>query len=196
MKYIAICGTVGSGKTTLLRRLLAHFGPRAAFYEERPQDNPYIHEYYSDSRRWSFHSQVTFLSLYFDDPKWKNADEAEFFFFDRAVLENLVIAEYRRDQGDLSEDEFAVLCKLAKGIEALMPRIDKYVYLDCSVQTVLSHMRKRGRDYEDELDLMYVYELKALYDKWAQTLPPERTLRVDMDRGEYDLNEIIAFLEQ
>ena len=43
-----------------------------------------------------------------------------------------------------------------------MPRIDKYVYLDCSVQTVLSHMRKRGRDYEDELDLMYVYELKAL----------------------------------
>ena len=95
----------------------------------------------------------------------------------------------------MSEDEFAVLCKLARGIESLMPRIDKYVYLDCSVQTVLSHMRKRGRDYEDELDLMYVYELKALYDKWAQTLPPERTLRVDMDRGEYDLNEIIAFLE-
>ena len=126
----------------------------------------------------------------------RRPDEAEFFFFDRAFLENLVIAEYRRDQGDLSEDEFAVLCKLAKGIEALMPRIDKYVYLDCSVQTVLSHMRKRGRDYEDELDLMYVYELKALYDKWAQTLPPERTLRVDMDRGEYDLNEIIAFLEQ
>ncbi len=185
---------VGSGKTTLLRRLLAHFGPRAAFHEERPQDNPYIHEYYSDSKRWSFHSQVTFLSLYFDDPKWKRI-EAEFFFFDRAFLENMVIAEYRRDQGDLSEDEFAVLCKLARGIEALMPRIDKYVYLDCSVQTVLSHMRKRGRDYEDELDLMYVYELKALYDKWAQTLPPERTLRVDMDRGEYDLNEIIAFLE-
>lgn len=195
MQYIAICGTVGSGKTTLLRRLLAYFGPRAAFHEERPQDNPYIHEYYSDSKRWSFHSQVTFLSLYFDDPKWKNKSEAEFFFFDRAFLENLVIAEYRRDQGDLSEDEFAVLCKLAQGIASLMPRIDKYVYLDCSVQTVLSHMRKRGRDYEDELDLMYVYELKALYDKWAQTLPPERTLRVDMDRGEYDLNEIIAFLE-
>ena len=55
MQYIAIFGTVGSGKTTLLRRLLAHFGPRAAFHEERPQDNPYIHDYYSDSKRWSFH---------------------------------------------------------------------------------------------------------------------------------------------
>ena len=72
MKYIAICGTVGAGKTTLLQRLTAYFGPRAAFHEERPQDNPYINEYYSDSRRWSFHSQVSFLSLYFDDETIKN----------------------------------------------------------------------------------------------------------------------------
>lgn len=195
MRYIAICGTVGSGKTTLLRRLLARLGPRAAFHEERPQDNPYIRDYYSDSKRWSFHSQVTFLSLYFDDPKWRNRDEAEFFFFDRAFLENLVIAEYRRDQGDLSEDEYAVLCKLANGIAALMPPVDRYLYLDCSVQTVLSHMRRRGREYEDDLDLMYVYELKALYDKWVLTLPPERTLRIDMDRDGADLDEIIKFIE-
>ena len=84
MKYIAICGTVGAGKTTLLGRLIDRLGPRAAFHEERPQDNPYINDYYSDSKRWSFHSQVSFLSLYFDDPKWKNESEAEFFFFDRA----------------------------------------------------------------------------------------------------------------
>ena len=195
MQYIAICGTVGSGKTTLLRRLLARLGERAAFHEERPQDNPYINDYYSDSKRWSFHSQVTFLSLYFDDPKWQAGGAADFFFFDRAFLENLVIAEYRRDQGDLSADEYAVLCKLAGGIAALMPPIDKYLYLDCSVQTVLRHMRERGREYEDALDLMYVYELKALYDKWVQTLPPERTLRIDMDRGDYDLEEIVKFIE-
>ena len=71
MKYIAICGTVGVGKTTLLGRLIDRLGPRAAFHEERPQDNPYINDYYSDSKRWSFHSQVSFLSLYFDDPAWR-----------------------------------------------------------------------------------------------------------------------------
>ena len=38
-------------------------------------------------------------------------------------------------------------------------------------------------------------ELKKLYDKWAQTLPPERTLRIDMDSGEYDLERIVRFLE-
>ena len=42
---------------------------------------------------------------------------------------------------------------------------------------------------------MYVYELKALYDEWAKTLPPERTLIVHMDDGEYDLEKIVKFIE-
>ena len=119
----------------------------------------------------------------------------EFFFFDRAFLENLVIAKYRLNQQDLTQDEFGILCKLAHGIASLMPPVDKYLYLDCSVSTIIEHMRQRGREYEDDLDLMYVYELKELYDEWAKTLPPERTLRINMDGGEYDLNEIVRFLE-
>ena len=139
---------------------------------------------------------MSFLSLYFDDETWRpEVGNTEFFFFDRAFLENLVIAEYRRNQQDLTQDEYATLCKLANGIASLMPEIDKYLYLDCSVSTIIEHMHQRGRDYEDDLDLMYVYELKELYDKWAQTLPPERTLRIDMDSGEYDLAQIVRFLE-
>lgn len=197
MKYIAICGTVGSGKTTLLRRLVVRLGERASFHEERPQDNPYITDYYADSKRWSFHSQVTFLSLYFDDPKWRGgADETEFFFFDRSFLENLVIAKYRLQQQDLTPDEFAILQKLATGIDSLMPKIDKYIYLDCSVGTILEHMRGRGREYEDDLDLMYIVDLKKLYDEWFATLPPEQTLVINMDGGNYDLEQIVRFLEE
>ena len=158
MKYIAICGTVGSGKTTMLGKLLDYFGARASFHEERPQDNPFICDYYADSKRWTFHAQVSFLSLYFDDPAWKPGNgETELFFFDRCFLENLLIARYRLDQGDLTQAEFDVLEKLATGIGSLMPKIDKYIYLDCSIQTNLEHMRARGRDYEDNLDLRYVY---------------------------------------
>ena len=196
MKYIAICGTVGSGKTTLLERLTQRLGSRAAFHEERPQDNPYITDYYADTKRWTFHAQVSFLSLYFTQPKWRDPATAELFFYDRCFLENLVIARYRLDQGDLTQAEFDVLEKLAMGIGTLMPKIDKYVYLDCSIQTILEHMRKRGREYEDNLDLMYVYELKSLYDKWRLTLPEDRTLTVNMDGGEYDLDKIVEFIEQ
>lgn len=194
MKYIAISGTVGAGKTTLMRRLVYALGDRAAFHEERPDENPYISEYYADAKRWSFHSQVTFLSQYFDD-YLPPQTEREFYLYDRSFLENLIIARYRLDQGDLTRAEYDILCKLAQGIAALLPPIDKYIYLSCSPLTIEDHMLTRGREYEEDLDLFYVYEVKKLYDDWFRTLPPEKTLVVDMDKG-YELNDILRFLEE
>lgn len=193
LQYIAISGTVGSGKTTLLNRLLERLGDRADFHRERPEDNPYITDYYADSQRWSFHSQVAFLSLYFDDPRWRGSHR-EFFFFDRSFRENLIIARYRRDQQDLTEEEYRILCRLGDGIADLMPPIDKYIYLDCSSYVISEHMKARGRDYEEDLDMFYIFELKRLYDEWKETLPKEKTLVVNMDE-EYDLEAIVRFIE-
>lgn len=193
MKYIAISGTVGAGKTTLLKKLIEKLGDRASFHEERPDENPYISDYYADSKRWSFHSQVTFLSQYFDDFLAKQSDK-DFYIFDRSVEENLIIAKYRLDQGDLTEEEFAILCKLGYGISSLMPPIDKYIYLDCSPYTIEDHMLTRGREYEEDLDLFYVFEVKRLYDAWQSKLPKEKTMVVDMDKG-YDLEDILRYIE-
>ena len=193
MKYVAISGTVGAGKTTLLHKLIRALGPRAAWHEERPDENPYITDYYADTKRWTFHSQVTFLSQYFDDHLPPDADR-EFYLYDRSFLENLIIARYRLDQGDLTREEYDVLCKLGNGVASLLPPIDKYIYLSCSPLTIERHMLERGRAYEENLDLFYVYEVKKLYDAWFSTLPPEKTLVVNMDEG-YDLADILRFIE-
>lgn len=194
MQYVAISGTVGAGKTTLLRRLIERLGARAAFHEERPDENPYINIYYADTRRWSFHSQAAFLTQYFDDFLFpEQAAGKDFYFFDRAVTENLIIAKYRLNQGDLDETEYAMLEKLANGISSLMPPIDKYIYLDIPPRIIEDHMLSRGREYEDGLDLFYIYEVKKLYDEWAQTLPKDKTLVLDMTE-EYDLDAILRFL--
>ena len=42
---------------------------------------------------------------------------------------------------------------------------------------------------------MYVDELKEIYDDCGKTLPPDRTLRISMDGGEYDLEQIVRCLE-
>lgn len=193
MKYIAISGTVGAGKTTLLKKLLEQLGSRAAFHEERPDENPYISDYYADSKRWSFHSQITFLSQYFDDFQTQQCDK-DFYIFDRSVEENLIIAKYRLDQGDLTQEEYDIICKLGKGIGSLMPPIDKFIYLDCSAYTIEDHMLARGREYEENLDLFYVFEVKRLYDAWRSSLPDEKTLTVDMDKG-YRIEDILEFIE-
>ena len=193
MKYISISGAVAAGKTTLLNRLLERLGDRAQAHEERPQDNPFIREYYSDSKRWSFHSQMTFLALYFDDESWKGG-ASDFYFFDRCLIENLVLARYRLNEGDLTEAEYAVIEKMAQGIDRMMPQMDKYIYLRCSSDLLTQRLRERGRDYESALQRSYAEKLKALYDAWAETLPQDKVLVVDEDAG-VDLEEILRFIE-
>lgn len=193
MKQISISGAVAAGKTTLLKALMERLGDRAMSHEERPQDNPFIRAYYADASRWSFHSQMTFLALYFDDKSWRG-DGAEFYFFDRCLVENLVIAKYRQQVGDLTGDEYAVIAKMAEGIASLMPPIDKYIYLKCSVPLLVKRLRERGRDYEGALGVDYATRLKALYDAWVETLPEDKVFVVDEDAG-VDIDAIIRFIE-
>lgn len=192
MQYIAISGAVAAGKSTLLEALKTQLGDRALVHTERPQDNPFISEYYSDSARWSFHSQMTFLALYFDDAAWQSEDR-DFYLFDRCLIENLVIARYRLQAGDLTETEYAIIEKMAQGIDKLMPPIDKYIYLRCSVPLLLSRLRERGREYESELGRAYAEQQKALYDAWAAALPPEKVLVIDVDAG-IDMDAILRFI--
>lgn len=193
MKQISISGAVAAGKTTLLKALMARLGDRAMSHEERPQDNPFIRAYYEDASRWSFHSQMTFLALYFDDESWRNGDK-EFYFFDRCLVENLVIAQYRQQVGDLTADEYAIIEKMAQGIASLMPPIEKYIYLKCSVPLLVKRLRERGRDYEGALGIDYATKLKALYDQWLTTLPQDKVFIVDEDEG-VDLEAIVKFIE-
>jgi len=193
MKYISISGCVASGKTTLLNRLSEILGSRAASHEERPQNNPFIREYYADSCRWSFHSQMTFLALYFDDHICTDCGH-DFYLYDRCLIENLVLAKYRLNEGHLTRDEYSVIEKMAKGIEKLMPPIDKYVYLRCSVDLLTQRLRERGRDYEGQLGRDYAQKLTALYEEWLKTLPPEKVFIVDEDKG-VDIEAVLRFIQ-
>ena len=192
MIRVSISGPVAAGKTTLLCTLLRTLGERARAHEEQPERNPFIRRYYENSARWSFHSQAAFLSMYLENSDWLSED-CDFYFFDRCLIENLVIARYRLEQGDLNQDEFDVLSRMARGMERLMPPIDRYLYITCSPQLLLAHMRNRGRDYEAGLGLSYCRQMNRLYDTWFATLPPEKTLFLSADEG-ISVPRILDFL--
>jgi len=193
MKYISISGAVAAGKTTLLNTLMEHYGERAVFHEEQPELNPFIEQYYADPVHWSFHSQVTFLTLYFENTNWLNADH-DLFFFDRCLIENLVIARYRLEAGHLTQDEYNIIEKLAFGIHQLMPTIDKYIYLRCSVPLLMDRLKERGREYESDLTKAFTEHQKALYDQWAAALPADKLLILDEDEG-FDIQQVYDFIE-
>ena len=193
MQYISISGPVASGKTTLLRMILSRIGDRSKAHEECPEDNSFLRAACSDPRRWSFHSQAAFLSLYFSCPDWQYPD-CDFYFFDRCFEENLILAKHRFLNGDLSRSEYQVLESLTKGIRDLMPPIDKYIYLQCTIPLLVSRYRMRGRDYEASLDEQYAKIQKELYDQWILTFPKDKVLYIRED-VELDMERVISFVE-
>ena len=58
--HIAIVGNIGAGKTTLTGLLAKHYGWEALY--EEVDDNPYLEDFYSDMKRWSFNLQIYFLN--------------------------------------------------------------------------------------------------------------------------------------
>ena len=56
---VLVAGNIGVGKTTLTERIGARLGWWTGY--ESVADNPYLSDFYSDMRAWSFHLQVFFL---------------------------------------------------------------------------------------------------------------------------------------
>jgi len=59
-KFIAVAGNIGAGKSTLVDFLCQTYGFRP--FVEPNLLNPYLDDFYQDMSKWSFHSQISFLS--------------------------------------------------------------------------------------------------------------------------------------
>jgi deoxyadenosine/deoxycytidine kinase len=58
--HIAIVGNIGAGKTTLTEMLAKNYGWEPLY--EAVDNNPYLEDFYSEMKRWSFNLQIYFLN--------------------------------------------------------------------------------------------------------------------------------------
>jgi len=165
-KFVAIAGNIGIGKSTLTGILAEAFGWEP-FYEA-VDENPYLADFYSDMTRWSFHSQVFFLSRRLQHHR-KLVDHPGSVVQDRSVYEDAeIFAHNLYMQGQMSERDYQAYHDLYEGIRAFLPPPDLLVYLKGSVDTLLSRIRLRGRDFERDISPAYLGQLNALYEAWIE----------------------------
>ena len=163
-QFVAIAGNIGIGKSTLTTILAESFGWKP-FYEA-VDENPYLADFYEDMMRWSFHSQVFFLSRRLQHHR-QLVDHPGSVVQDRSVYEDAeVFACNLYNQGLMSERDYRAYHDLYEGIRAFLPPPDLLIYLKGSVETLLHRIQLRGRDYEREISPEYLGQLNALYDDW------------------------------
>ncbi|HIE39492.1 MAG TPA: deoxynucleoside kinase [Anaerolineales bacterium] len=162
--FIAIAGNIGVGKSTLTEMLSQRLGWEPFF--EAVADNPYLADFYQDMRRWSFHSQVFFLSRRLRH-HYQLLQRPEPVVQDRTVYEDAeIFARNLYQQGLMSERDYASYRELYEVLSLLLPPPDLVVYLRASVPTLLTRIAHRGRSFEQDISPDYLAQLNALYEEW------------------------------
>ena len=178
-KFIAIAGNIGVGKSTLTR-LLCEFYLWEPFYEA-VDDNPYLADFYQDMKTWAFHSQVFFLSRRLSHHR-QIIERPGTVVQDRSVYEDAeVFARNLYEQGSMSERDYGSYHDLYETVIGILPPPDLVIYLRASVPTLVDRIRKRGRDYEQNISSGYLERLNRYYEEWMDhfKLCPVLTIPTD-----------------
>lgn len=187
--YIAIAGNIGSGKTTLTEMLTRRY--RAKCYLEE-SNNPYIGDFYEDMNRWSFQLQISFLGSRIEQTMDMLASGDEDIIQDRTIYEDAhIFATNLHEMGLMSTRDIETYMKIFRLVTTLIPKPDLLIYLKASVPTLISQIRKRGREYEMNIDELYLKRLNNKYNHWIDTIYEGEVLVVDKDHEDFVSNPAV-----
>jgi deoxyadenosine/deoxycytidine kinase len=181
--HIVIAGNIGSGKTTLTNLLVRHYGwtPRM----EQVTDNPYLSDYYKDMKRWSLNLEVFFLKERFKDLLEIN-HEKNVVVQDRSIFEGVYIfTANNHDMGNMSDHDFDTYMGLFESMMMVARMPDLLIYLRSSVPHLVDNIHKRGRDYEQNMQLNYLKNLNDRYDEFVFHQYPGRALTIEVDNLDF-----------
>ena len=184
--HIAVAGNIGSGKSTLTRLLAKHYGWEARF--ESVDHNPYLEDYYHDIYRWSFNLEVYFLKERFRDLlDIAKADHT--IIQDRTIYEGVyVFMENNKAMGHLSDRDYETYMELFQQMMGVVKLPDLMIYLRASVPHLVGNIQKRGRDYEQSIQLEYLQNLNERYDNFIYHKSPGKVMTVEKDDLDYQNN--------
>jgi len=182
--HIAIAGNIGSGKTTLTTMLARYYDWTPKF--EAVDYNPYLEDYYKDMPRWSFNLEVYFLKQRFKDLLEISKSEKTI-VQDRSIFEGVyVFAANNKAMGNLSEKDFETYMELFESMMMVVEYPDLMVYLRASVPHLVENIQKRGRDYEQTIQLEYLKNLNDRYEDFIFHKYQGKVLAVDIDDLDFE----------
>ncbi|TSJ40611.1 deoxynucleoside kinase [Mucilaginibacter corticis] len=197
--HIAVVGNIGAGKTTLTELLAKNYGWDPLY--EAVDNNPYLEDFYSDMKRWSFNLQIFFLNSRYRqiiDIQKSGRNIIQ----DRTIYEDAYIfAENLHDMGLMTSRDYENYESIFDNITEYIKPPDLLVYLKASVPTLVNNIQRRGREYEIGIRIDYLSKLNEKYDKWINNYKLGKLLILDKDNLDFannteDLSSIIQLVER
>ena len=194
--HIAIAGNIGSGKTTLTGLLAKHYNYEAQY--EDVDDNPYLDDFYEEMQRWSFNLQIYFLRSRFEQVQRVREEDLNV-IQDRTIYEDAnIFAPNLHAMGLMTARDYNSYKGLFDIMEKNLKAPDLLIYLRASVPTLVDHIQKRGRDYENSIRIDYLRRLNERYEAWINTYDKGKVLIINVDKNNFHENpeDLGSIIEQ
>jgi deoxyadenosine/deoxycytidine kinase len=134
---------------------------------ERFADNPFLPKFYEDANRYAFTLEMSFLA----DRYQQISDDLsqldlfkDFILSDYDVFKSLIFSKIT-----LQEDEFTLYRKLFYLMYKDIAKPELYVYLYQNTERLQQNIKKRGRDYEQNIEDDYLEKINAGYLDFLKT---------------------------
>ncbi len=192
--YIAIEGTIGVGKTSLARVLSERLNARLVL--EEFEQNPFLEDFYNDPKSYAFQTQIFFLlSRYKQQIGFQQID-----LFTKNIITDYMFAKDRLFATlNLNDKELDLYNTVATILEKNLTFPDMVIYLQSDTERLIRNIKKRGRIYEEKIDIGYLEALNQVYTEYffkynKSPLLIINTNDIDFVNNQSDLEEIINFI--
>jgi deoxyadenosine/deoxycytidine kinase len=160
MKFrtIAVEGPIGVGKTSFVELLAKKLD---AIRVLEKVDNPFLRDFYQDKQGASFQAQLFFLLS-----RYRQLQELA----QRDLFHQVTLCDYIFPKDkifaylNLDDSELLIYDKLYAMLEPQVPQPDMVIFLQAETRTLVERIKRRRRDYEQEISEAYINELNKAYN--------------------------------
>ncbi|WP_299797289.1 2-amino-4-hydroxy-6-hydroxymethyldihydropteridine diphosphokinase [uncultured Maribacter sp.] len=181
LEYVAIEGNIGAGKTTLATKISEDFNAKLIL--ERFAENPFLPNFYEDQARYAFPLEMSFLAdryqQFTEDTNQLDLFKS-FMVSDYDIYKSLIFAKVT-----LQQNEFDLYRKVFNFMYKEVKKPKVYVYLYQTTERLLEQIKRRGRDYEQNIELTYLEKINRGYFDFLKTYPKENQLIIDVSELDF-----------
>ncbi len=179
--YIAIEGNIGAGKTTLATMISSQYNGKLIL--EQFEDNPFLARFYENQERYAFPLELSFLAERYQQLKTELANQdlfRDFTISDYFLNKSVIFA-----RKTLHEDEYQLFFRLFNIMNANLPKPDLLVHLYVKTERLQSNIRKRGRNYEQNIPDAYLNNIQESYFEYLRQQKNLKVLLLDINHLDF-----------